>query len=92
MNRLALLLAGVILLSLVSTAPLLPAQAAEATPAQDSAPRSQPGEETPTETSTSLPDGPLSGSEQRRAEDKGGIFRPSEDISEDLAVAFPVDI
>ncbi len=35
---------------------------------------------------------PLSGSEARRANDKGGVFLPSEDISEDIAVSFPVDI
>lgn len=33
-----------------------------------------------------------SGSEKRRAGDKGGLFLPSEDISEDVAITFPVDI
>ena len=33
-----------------------------------------------------------SGSQQRRAGDKGGVFSPSEDISEDVAITFPVDI
>ena len=32
------------------------------------------------------------GSENRRAGDKGGVFRPSEEISEDVAITFPVDI
>lgn len=37
-------------------------------------------------------DGNQSGSQRRRAGDKGGIFLPSESISEDAALAFPVDI
>lgn len=37
-------------------------------------------------------DRPLSGSAQRQANDKGGVFRPSESISEDLSITFPVDI
>ena len=32
------------------------------------------------------------GSQRRSAGDKGGVFRPSEDISEDIAITFPVDI
>ncbi len=56
--------------------------------AQESTDSADPPEETREET----PDPTLSGSEQRRANDKGGVFRPSEDISEDLAVTFPVDI
>ena len=32
------------------------------------------------------------GSQRRKGGDKGGVFRPSEDISEDIAITFPVDI
>ncbi len=32
------------------------------------------------------------GSQKRQAGDKGGVFLPSEDISEDVAITFPVDI
>lgn len=45
-----------------------------------------------TEETTSSSDRPLSGSEARKANDKGGVFSPTEDISEDIAVSFPVDI
>jgi len=33
-----------------------------------------------------------SGSQKRNAGDKGGVFLPTEDISEDVAITFPVDI
>lgn len=56
--------------------------AAEAPPAPEES-------ETTTE---SAPSAPSTGSERRRAGDKGGIFRPTEDISEDVAITFPVDI
>lgn len=78
---------------------LSPAFAAEApTPATDSG-TSQTSTEASSDTitgagsdSTTNSNRPLTGSEARRANDKGGVFRPSEDISEDLAVSFPVDI
>ncbi len=86
MNRLMLNLLGFSLLLLASVAPLLSVEAAEALPQEKER------EEENREAAPSPPNRTLSGSEQRRADDKGTVFRPSEDISEDLAVTFPVDI
>ena len=61
--------------------------------AQQAAAAEAPEQETEsTEETTSSSDRPPSGSEARKANDKGGIFRPTEDISEDISVSFPVDI
>jgi len=67
------------------------ANAAEA-PQTDTESATETASDNPQPTTDSNSPGPLSGSKARRANDKGGVFLPSEDISEDIAVSFPVDI
>lgn len=59
-----------------------PAVPAEQAPGSSQAPR----------TGQTQPERELTEAEQRQAGDKGGVFRPSENISEDFPMAFPVDI
>lgn len=81
-RAITIILALLVLLALLPGEPLAAAEAESVPPA--SAPP------VPADASTS--GAPQTGAEKRRAGDKGGVFRPSEDISEDLAVTFPVDI
>lgn len=74
---------------MLSTLPLYAADSAV-----DSAPDnsgSSSSEESAQGSQTDVPAN-ASGSQKRNAGDKGGVFLPSEDISEDVAITFPVDI
>ncbi|NKB97992.1 MAG: hypothetical protein GKR90_05780 [Pseudomonadales bacterium] len=62
----------------------------------DAATKSSPAEGSPIDTPAPAPQSTTSAGNPERAKSKnkkaGDIFRPSEEISEDFAVSFPVDI
>ena len=82
----ALALAGLVCVSLSGVAP--PSVAAEGA-ANDGSDQESAQTDKPADTN----DKQSSASKSNKGKDRGGdIFRPSEEISEDFAVSFPVDI
>ena len=80
--------------ALAASLPAPPARAAEA-PASAATEQAQDNSAETQSTASTAPSEPpkvLTGDQQRRADDTGGVFLPSENISEDLPLAFPVDI
>jgi len=89
---LTLLLGAALIVPVLLAAPTANAAEAPSTDTEKATGTETSSSDTPPPEGDTTSTRPVSGSKARRANDKGGVFLPSEDISEDIAVSFPVDI